>query len=243
MQKHISPDIVNALKDLANGKGAPIIRIRNTAIDPFIWDHPIEKIDRNPPSYITEFNLKAWASLLESLKDTPESYNHHRYDTGKSRGKDFMHVDFGSTYTADNGSVSVLSKDRCDFSLLQCLQGASDVETAFGDLQKVPLLSTPKRDNPNLSFVKSERGDLILFDNRRVVHGRFDQEQTTQKRRIVGVFMKKPERAIYGTHEGGISLLCDLESVLSNSSLSQQIKRAAELAKNNGAKTGFNYSR
>lgn len=172
-RRHLPEDMRRAICALADKACEPVIVMRNLPLDEIIPATPKKSSDPIQKGIVSELALRAISALAAppSPVDPQHSYSYSNVVGTKEDDAHLWHVD-GMGYYPDQTVYESVLATPSHYDMLLCQRGVSNAPTCFAwtDMKRIKTQARP--DMEGAQTVTLSEGDMVLFNNRRVMHGR-----------------------------------------------------------------------
>lgn len=174
MYERLPEDVRNAIAQLREGEeGKPVLVLRNlVGVPSAAGSRSISDNDR-----MNTLLLKGMGAMLGA------NYASENIEGG------YYSMDWFKTYQRGPGEYHRDYQDDCPFTTLLCMKPVPDAPTVFVPISESRRLGkrTGRYKNPG-EKAELNAGDLVMFDNRRVIHARHDLDPDDQERAVLAGF-------------------------------------------------------
>jgi len=236
------PEFLEKMKSLKQNAEPYGIWLKNLPQDPFIPPTPSQS-SKAPPreknTFVSEYLLRGMATILSQslFEEDPRHYSiaFNQVIEGERFGNNIdpglrWHKDGARTqqYSGNNRDLEPAAK----FSLLYCLRGNPTAKTFFAHQDSgIKAFSDvdPERDASKSQIVSLSSGEMVVFNNYELLHGRARATVDPSNRRWVeGSIMYGARSGTYPKEED--CFIATAASILENKALAEQIQQASKLA-------------
>jgi len=236
----LPPTFMKKMQSMKQGGKAYGVLLRNLPRDPIIPEAPAEgtkSLPKEKTTYISEMLLRGMASVIGGMQPEPLHYNidyEHVVEAKKSGDispGQHWHKDGASAPKRTDGELSPANNRALStstaYNLLYCLRSNPEARTYFTHQDNGIQAFTPiwQKHMKGVQSFSLGVGDLIIFNNRELLHGRGGSKIDPDNRRWVeAAQMRHPKASKYNNTDEAAGLFIDTAaSIIQNPDLHKNL--------------------